>query len=120
MDDFLDNSAFNRWRELLEENNYGKRGRTYKIPGIVILYLAELREIRGIPFKQLQSELHKLSREFGFPEISFTSIYRRIRKITPGIMNDSSGVLAAIDSSEFKIILRGDYLGSKWHRKRKG
>ena len=48
MDDFLDNSAFNRWRELLEENNYGKMGRTYKIPGIVILYLATLRELRGI------------------------------------------------------------------------
>ena len=120
MDDFLDNSSLNRWRELLKENNYRKRGRPYRIPGIVILYLAKLRELRGISFRQLQSELHNLSREFKFPEISFTSIYRRIRKITLGIMNDSSGVLAAIDSSGFKITLRGDYLGSKWHRKRKG
>ena len=120
MDDFLDNSSFNRWRELLEENNYRKRGRPYKILGIVILYLAKLREIRGISFRQLQSELHNLSREFKFPEISFTSIYRRIRKITSEIMNDSSGVPAAIDSSGFKITLRGDYLGNKWHRRRRG
>ena len=82
MDDFLDNSSLNRWRELLKENNYRKRGRPYRIPGIVILYLAKLRELRGISFRQLQSELHNLSREFKFPEISFTSIYRRIRKIT--------------------------------------
>lgn len=27
MDDFLDNIAFNRWKELLEENNYRKRKR---------------------------------------------------------------------------------------------
>ena len=60
MDDFLDYSAFSRWGELLEENNYNKRGRPYKIPGIVILYLAKLRELRGMPFRQLESELHNL------------------------------------------------------------
>ena len=28
--------------------------------------------------------------------------------------------MAAIDSSGFKVTLRGDYLENKWHRKRKG
>ena len=49
MEDFLDNSAFNRWRELLEENNQRKSGGLYEIPGIVILYLTKLRELREIP-----------------------------------------------------------------------
>ena len=49
MEDFLDNSAFNRWRELLEENNYRKSGRPYEIPGIIILYLTKLRELMEIP-----------------------------------------------------------------------
>ena len=120
MNDFLDNSVFNRWKELLEENNYNKRGRPFKVPGIVIMYLAKLRELRGMPFRQLESELHNLSRIFRFPEISFTSIYRRIRKIIPEIGSDSSGALAAIDSSGFKITLRGDYSGNKWHKIRRG
>ena len=77
------------------------------------MYLAKLIELMGIPFSQLESELHNLSKIFRFPEISFTSIYRRIRKIIPEIENDSNGVLAAIDSSGFKVILRGDYLGNK-------
>ena len=28
--------------------------------------------------------------------------------------------MAAIDSSGFKVTLRGDYLGNKWHKIRKG
>ena len=120
MDDFLDYSACSRWRELLEENNYNNRGRPFKVPRIVIMYLAKLRELKGIRFRQLESELHNLSKIFRFPEISFTSIYRRIRKIIPEIENDNKGVLAAIDSSGFKATLRGDYLGNKWHKLRKG
>ena len=120
MNDFLDNSVFNRWKELLEENNYNSRGRPFKVPGIVIMYLAKLRELRGMPFRQLESELHNLSRIFRFPEISFTSIYRRIRKIIPEIGSDNNGTLAAIDSSGFKVTLRGDYLGNKWHKIRRG
>ena len=58
MNDFLDINILNKWNELLNENNYNKKGRPFKIPGIIILYLAKLRELRGI---------------------SFTSIYRRIR-----------------------------------------
>ena len=69
------------------------------MPGIVIMYLAKLRELKGMPFRQLKSELNNLSKIFRFPEISFTSIYRRIRKIVPEIENDNNGVLAAIDSS---------------------
>ena len=120
MDDFLDYSPFNRWRELLEENNYSKRGRPFKVPGIVIMYLAKLRELRGMPFRQLETEMHNLSKIFRFPEISFTSIYRRTRKIIPEIQNDDKGVLAAIDSSGFKVTLREDYLGNKWHKIRRG
>ena len=71
---FLDFSSFNRWRELLEWNNYRKRGKSYKIPEIVILYLVKLNQLRGISFRHLQSDLYNLSTEFRFPEISFTSI----------------------------------------------
>ena len=120
MNDFLDNSVLYRWNELLNENNYSKRGRPFKIPGIIIFYLAKLRELHNIPFRQLESELHNLSKIYKFPEITFTSIYRRIRKIIPEIKNDNSNIISAIDSSGFKITLRGDYLGNKWHKKRKG
>lgn len=45
MNDFLDYCPFTIWMELLEENNYNKRRRPYKIPGIVILCLAKLRKL---------------------------------------------------------------------------
>lgn len=60
---------------------------------------------------QLQDELHNLSRIFKFYKISFTSIYRRIRKLIPKIINDSNGYTNSNASSGFKITLRGDYLG---------
>ena len=47
-------------------------------------------------------------------------MYRGMRKIILVITSDNSGVLAAIDSSGFKITLRADYLGRKWHRIRNG
>ena len=81
MDDFLDISIFNKWNELLKENNYNKKGRPFKVPEMVIMYLARLRELEEISFRQLESELHNLSKIFKSHEISFTSIYRRIRKI---------------------------------------
>ncbi len=43
MEDFIDNSAFNRWMNLLEKNNYRKREMPYKILGMVIVYLAKFR-----------------------------------------------------------------------------
>ena len=120
MNDFLDNSVLYRWKDLLRENNYSKRGRPFKIPVIVIMYLAKLRELYNASFRILESIMHNLSKIYKFPEITFTSIYRRIRKIIPEINNDNSNIISAIDSSGFKITLRGDYLGNKWHKKRKG
>ena len=51
----------------------------------------------------------------------YTSIFRRIRKIVPRLP-DSHGkqVDCAIDSTGFKITIRGDYLGTKWKKQRKG
>ena len=88
MNDFPDINIFNNWKELLKENNYNKKGRPFKIPGIIILYLAKLRELYNLPFRLLETELHNLSKIFKFPEISFTSIYRRIRRIIPEIDNE--------------------------------
>ena len=62
------------------------------------MYLSKLRELRDISFRQLDSELHNLSKLFKFPERAFTSIYRGIKKIMPEIYNGNSNVLAAIDS----------------------
>ena len=66
MNDFLDNSVLYRWRDLLNENNYNKRGRPFKIPGIIILYLAKLRELYNISFRILQSIMHNLSKIYKF------------------------------------------------------
>ena len=53
----------------------------------------------------------------GIPRISYTSIFRRIRRNkVPEIMNASSSV--AIDSTGFKTTIRGDWMSNKWAKKR--
>jgi hypothetical protein len=55
----------------------------------------------------------------GIPEITYSAIYLRIRKIqVPEICNPSASV--AIGSSGFKTTIRGDWLSDKWGKKRKG
>ena len=51
----------------------------------------------------------------------YTSIFRTIRKIVPAI-SDSNRIRVdcAIDSTGFKITIRGDYLGTKWKKPRNG
>jgi len=58
----------------------------------------------------------------GLDTIHHTSIFRRIRNMGNFISyeNSSESIECAVDSTVFKITIRGDYLGNKWKRDRKG
>ena len=73
---------------------------------------AEIRAIFNASFRSLESYMRIFQEILGIPRISYSSIFRRIRKImVPEIMNASSSV--AIDSTGFKTTIRGDWLSSK-------
>ena len=105
---------------LLEENNNGKIGHPYKVPDALIMYLARLRSIFNIPFRSLEGMLRSLAIITGIKSISYSEIFRRIRRIKPELNNINSKLDCIIDSTGYKITIRGDYLRHKWHRKRKG
>ena len=69
-------------------------------------------------FRSLESYMMIFKEILGIPRISYSSIFKRIRKIrVPEIMNSSSSV--AIDSTSFKTTIRGDWMSNKWKKKRR-
>ena len=121
IEDLLDPSFLMNWKLLLDENNMNKVGHPFTTPNAFITFLARLRSMYGIPFRSLEGIARLFSRITGIRTVCYTSIFRRIRKIIPELdHHDGKPVECAIDSTGFKITIRGDYLGSKWHRKRKG
>ena len=121
IEDLMDPSFLMDWKALLKENNEGKRGHPYRTPTAFITFLAKLRAMYGVPFRSLESIARIFSRITGIRSVCYTSIFRRIRKIVPAI-SDSHGIPVdcAVDSTGFKITIRGDYLGTKWKKPRKG
>ena len=105
---------------LLEENNNGKIGHPYKVPDALIMYLARLRSIFNIPFRTLEGILRSLAIITNIKSISYSEIFRRIRRIKPELNNINNKLDCIIDSTGYKITIRGDYLRHKWHKKRKG
>ncbi|WP_276929993.1 transposase, partial [Ferroplasma acidiphilum] len=105
---------------LLEEKNSGKIGHPYKVPDALIMYLARLRSIFNIPFRTLEGMLRSLAIITGIKSISYSEIFRRIRRIKPELNNTNNKLDCIIDSTGYKITIRGDYLRHKWHKKRKG
>ena len=99
---------------LLKENNDCKRGHPYRTPSAFITFLAKLRAMYSISFRSLEGIARIFARITGITTVCYTSIFRRIRKIVPAI-SDSHGITVdcAIDSTGFKITIRGDYPGSK-------
>ena len=121
VEDLMDPSFLMNWKTLLEENNRGKRGHPYRTPNAFITFLAELRALYSVPFRSLEGIARVFSRVTGIRSVCYTSIFRRIRKIIPKLPEvNGKPVDCAIDSTGFKITIRGDYLGNKWHKHRRG
>ena len=119
MKDILDLKDIETYRYDLREQNRGKNGRPFILPDKIIEILARIRAVFNASFRSLESYMRIFQEILGIPRISYTSIFRRIRKIrVPEIMNASSSV--AVDSTGFKTTIRGDWMSNKWAKKRKG
>ncbi len=123
----MDTSFLNRWKENLERENEGKVGHPYEYPQEFFVFLSKIRSLWNVPFRELEAFVRKLSELTGkFRPLSYVAIFHHIRSIPIyGIMDEINkdaryGITVIIDSSGFKITDRGDWLSSKWNRKRKG
>ncbi len=123
----MDTSFLDRWKENLDRENEGKVGHPYEYPQEFFVFLSKIRSLWNVPFRELEAFVRKLSELTGkFRPLSYVAIFHRIRSIPIyGIMDEINkdaryGITVIIDSSGFKITDRGDWLSSKWNRKRKG
>jgi len=121
----VDTSFLNTWKNDLEGENEGKVGRPYEYPEEFFLFLSKIRLLWNVPFRELEAFVGKLSEPTGkLRPLSYVAIFHRIRSIPVyGIMDEINrssreGMTLIIDSSGFKITGRGDWLSSKWNRKR--
>ncbi len=119
MEELLDLNSLKHAMKDLREQNRGKNGRPFIVPDGVIEIFARIRAVFNASFRTLESLLRIMGDILGIPGISYTSIFRRIRKIrVPEILNPSVSI--AVDSTGFKTTIRGDWLSDKWGRKRRG
>ncbi len=121
IEDLLDPSFLMDWKMLLDENNHGIGDHPCTTPNPFITFLAKTRAVYSIPFRSLEGIARIFSRITGIATVCYTSIFRRIRKIVPDLApHNGKPVDCAIDSTGFKITIRGDYLGTKWKKARRG
>ena len=107
MKDILDLKDIENYRDDLMKQNRKKNGRPFILPDKIIEILARIRAVFNASFRSLESYMRIFQEILGIPRISYTSIFRRIRKIrVPEIIHPCTSV--AIDSTGFKTTIRGD------------
>lgn len=112
--DLMGPSFLMNWKELLEENNSGKRRHMFKTPNAPITFPAKLRALYVVPFRSLEGIARILSRITGIRSVCYISIFKRIRNIFPQLPGTmEKPVDREIDFTGYKIIIRGYYLGNK-------
>ena len=107
IEDLMDPSFLMNWRNLLGDNNRGKRGHPYGTPNAFITFLAKLRAVYNVPFRSLEGIARVFSRVTGIRSVCYTSIFRRIRKIVPQLpYSQGKPVDCAIDFTGFNVTIR--------------
>ena len=90
MKDILDlKDMENYWHEL-KKQNMKKNGRPFILPDKIIEILARIRAVFNASFRSLESYMRIFLEILGIPRISYSSIFRRIRKII-GTFRSESG-----------------------------
>ena len=88
MKDILDLRDIEDYRHDLKKQNMKKNGRPFILPDKIIEILARIRAVFNASFRSMESYMRIFQEILGTPRISYTSIFRRIRKIkVPEIMN---------------------------------
>jgi IS5 family transposase len=123
----MDTSFLNSWDGSLERENDGKVGHPFEYPEEFFVFLAKIRSLWNVPFRELDGFVRKLSKLTGkFKPLSYVAIFNRIRDIPiMGMLEEinseaTDGITVIIDSSGLKITERGDWLTTKWKGKRRG
>jgi len=116
---YLTLSFLKNWDRDLEKINRGKLGRKFESPWAFIEFLMLVHVVFGLPYRQMEGFLRKLSNFV--PQIKpadYTTIWRRGSRLDIDLvdtLSDSSEpIVIAVDSSGIKVTNRGEWMREKW------
>jgi len=120
----LDLEFLKNWDKELEEMNKGKVGAPYQAPNTYILFLATVRSIFHMGYRQLEGFTRKLHQLI--PKIrpmDYSGIRKRIVKlkldIDKSLRETKEPITIAIDSSGVKVFKGGGWIERKHGKKKK-
>lgn len=118
----LDLGLLQSWGEELEEMNGGKEGGRYRYPHSLIELQALLKAFFRLPYRQLEGLTHALSRwEPKLRAPDYTTTWRRVNALTIDLeprLDPDEWVTIAVDASGVKVADRGEWMRTKWRRRR--
>ena len=116
---YLTLSFLKNWDRDLEKINRGKLGRKFDSPWAFIEFLMLVHVVFGLPYRQMEGFLRKLSNFV--PQIKpadYITIWRRGSRLDIDLvdtLSDSSEpVVIAVDSSGIKVTNRDEWMREKW------
>ena len=118
----LDLGLLQSWGEELEDLNRGKEGGRYRYPNSLIELQASLRACFMLPYRQLEGFTRALSRwepRLGAPD--YTTTCRRVNGLNVDLeprLDPDEWVTLAVDASGIKVADRGEWMRTKWRRRR--
>ena len=118
---YLSMDWLDSWDDELGAMNGGKRGRPYDFPESMMRFLAAVRQILRMQYRQMEGFLRGMSRVV--PKVKpadYTTLWWRIADMEleiPAPRGDGPFVIA-FDSTGIKVTNRGEWMREKWHRHR--
>jgi len=118
----LDLGLLQSWGEELEEMNRGKEGGRYLYPRSLIELQASLRAYFMLPYRQLEGFTRHLSRwEPRLVAPDYSTTCRRVNGLDVDLgprLDPDEPVTIAVDASGVKVADRGEWMRTKWRRRR--
>ncbi len=116
---FLSLEFIDSWNEELASMNDNKRGRPYKFPESMILFLAVVYHAMRVPYRALEGILRSLNKYIPALRVAdYSTIAKRIVKMKLPLEwledDDNDTIAISIDSSGIKVTNRGDWIRKKW------
>ena len=118
----LDLGLLQSWGDELEEMNRGKEGGRYLYPRSLIELQAFIRAYLRLPYRQLEGLTRALSKwepRLRAPDYSTTC--RRVNGLDVDLeprLDPQAPVTLAVDASGVKVADRGEWIRTKWKRRR--
>jgi hypothetical protein len=100
------------WDDELRGMNRGKRGRPFEYPGSMMEFLAAIRHLMGMAYRQMEGFLRALARVLPRVRVAdYTEIWRRVSGLElplPLVLPPGEDtVVVAIDSTGIQVTRRG-------------